>query len=72
MQLARANGHLPRPLRAPPFVHTRECRRVQAPDAAPRTRKSSVDRTGLDDCSSMQCGSELGEDVLFDDSGQRR
>jgi hypothetical protein len=28
--------------------------------------------TGLDVCSSMQCGSELGEDVLFDDSGQRR
>jgi hypothetical protein len=28
--------------------------------------------TGLDYCSSMQCGSELGEDVLFDGSGQRR
>jgi hypothetical protein len=28
--------------------------------------------TGLDYCSSKQCGSELGEDVLFDDSGQRR
>jgi hypothetical protein len=37
-----------------------------------RRRNSSVDRTGLDVCSSMQCGSELGEDVLFDDSGQRR
>jgi hypothetical protein len=36
------------------------------------TRNSSVDRTGVDVCSSMQCGSELGEDVVFDDSGQRR
>ena len=33
---------------------------------------SSVDRTGLGDCLSMQCGSEFGEGVLFDDSGQRR
>jgi hypothetical protein len=29
-----------------------------------------LDRARL--CSSMQFGSELGEDVLFDDSGQRR
>jgi hypothetical protein len=28
--------------------------------------------TRLDDCLSMRCGSELGEDVLFDDSGQPR
>jgi hypothetical protein len=33
----------------------------------PRTRNSSVDRTVLDYCSSMQGGSELGEDVLLDD-----
>jgi hypothetical protein len=48
---------------------------ARGPDArrrSPRTRNISVDRTGLDYCSSMQCGSELGEDVLLDDSGQRR
>jgi hypothetical protein len=38
-------------------------------NCSPQTRNSSIDRAGLDYCSSMQCGSELGEVVLFDDSG---
>jgi hypothetical protein len=39
-----------------------------------RARTANITRTfcGQVNCSSMQCGSELGEDVLFDDFGQRR
>jgi hypothetical protein len=71
MQFARAGGHLPHPRRAPPFVHASERAEFRRQTLAP-DENSSVDRTGLDFCSSMQCGSELGEDVLFDDSGKRR
>jgi hypothetical protein len=39
MQLGRAGGELPQPRCAPPFVHASERRRVQAPDARPRTRE---------------------------------
>jgi hypothetical protein len=35
MQLGGADGHLPHPRRAPPFVHASERRRVQASDARP-------------------------------------
>ena len=68
----RAGGHLPHPRGAPSFVHASERCRVRGVRRSRRTKNSSVDQTGLDYCSSMRCGSELGEDVLFVDSGQRR
>lgn len=46
-QLGRAGGHLPRPRRAPPFVHASERRRVQASDARPgRRARVRSGRTG--------------------------
>jgi hypothetical protein len=55
-----------------PCIRAAPSARLGLPPRSPGTRNSSVDRTGLDYCSSMQCGSEFGEDVVFGDSGQRR
>ena len=48
-----------------PFQDVQRARVVlYAAEGVLEARDSSIDRTGLDSCSSMRCGSELGEDVL--------